>query len=221
MPENEFDPPRRPPPRRGLRPRLAALVLRIGGFTPVGDPPEVERMVILSAPHTWWWDGFWMLAFAWYWGLSISWFVKLSSTRGPLGFLPRLLGGIPVDRRAPQGLVGELTRAFAERSKLLLVVPPEGTRARRKYWKSGFYHIARQANVPICLSYLDYGRQRGGFGPCFYLTGDMGADMDRVREFYRDMRGRIPELETPPRLVEEDGPAADPTSPLELSQDGP
>lgn len=196
---------------------MAALVLRLGGFTPDGDPPELQRYVILSAPHTWWWDGFWMVTFAWYWGLSISWFVKSSSTKGLLGWLPRLVGAIPVDRRAPQGLVGELTRAFGEREHLILVIPPEGTRKKREYWKSGFYHIARQANVPICLSYLDYGRNRGGFGPCFYLSGDVRADMDRIREFYRDVRGRKPEMWTPPKLIEEEGPNARASAPIEAN----
>lgn len=191
--------------RRGLLGSLATLILRIGGWRAEGAAPEVPRCVIVAAPHTYWWDGFWMLMFAWHYGLSINWMVKKSSTQGPLGGLVLRTGAIPVDRRAPHGLVGELVRAFAEHEELHLSIPPEGTRARRDYWKSGFYHIARQANVPVCLSYLDYGRSVGGFGPTFYLSGDVRADMDRVRAFYRDVRGRHHENFTPPRLIEEEG----------------
>lgn len=203
--KNDPESTRRPPPRRGFRPLLAALFLRLGGWRAEGDPPDVPRCVIIAAPHTYWWDGFWMMMFAWYWGLSISFMVKRSTTRGPLGWMVRWAGAVPVDRSAAHGLVGELVRAFAERPRLFLSIPPEGTRARREYWKSGFYHIARQANVPLCLSYLDYGRGRGGFGPCFLLSGDVRKDMDRIREFYRDVRGRYPERFTAPRLKEESG----------------
>src|SRR5438105_12729494 len=117
MPDDDFDPPRRPLPRGGLRPRLASLLLRLGGFRAQGDPPDLPRFVIVAAPHTSWWDGFWMLMFAWRWGITISWFVRASSTRGPTGWLLRKLGAIPVERSAPQGLVGELVRAFAERAQ--------------------------------------------------------------------------------------------------------
>lgn len=198
------NPARIPAPKRGLRPLVGSLMLRLGGWRAEGDPPDLQRMVIVAAPHTSLWDGFWMLMFAWHWDLSINWFVKRSFTRGPLGWIVLATGAIPVDRSAPHGLVGELVRAFAERQTLHLSVPPEGTRARRAYWKSGFYHIARAAKVPVCLSYLDFGRRQGGFGPCFHLSGDVRADMDRVRAFYKDMRGRIPDQFTPPRLAEED-----------------
>ena len=188
----------------GLRQRLASLVLRLGGWTAEGVPPDLPKYVIVAAPHTWWWDGFWMVAFAWRWGLRINWLVKSTAARYPFGALLRALGAIPVDRSSPQGLVSQLTAEFGERLELLLSISPEGTRARRDYWKSGFYQVARAANVPVCLSYLDYGRMKGGFGPCFLLTGDMHADMNRIRAFYRDVRGRVPEQFTPPRLREED-----------------
>jgi 1-acyl-sn-glycerol-3-phosphate acyltransferase len=106
--------------RRGLRGSLAALVLRIGGWRAEGAAPDAARCVIVAAPHTYWWDWFWMLMFAWYYGLSINWMVKNTSTKGPLGRLLLRTGAIPVDRRAPHVLVGELVRAFAEREELHL-----------------------------------------------------------------------------------------------------
>ena len=191
-------------PRSGLRHRLAGVVLGLGGWTPEGDPPAVPKCVIVAAPHTWWWDGFWMMAFAWWWGLDVNWLVKSSTGRGPMGWFVRSFGAVPVDRSAPRGLVGELVRAFGEHEEMLLSISPEGTRSRGEYWKSGFYHVAREAGVPVCLSYLDYGRGRGGFGVCFQPSGDVRADMELIREFYRDVRGRIPEHFTTPRLREED-----------------
>ncbi len=85
-----------------------------------------------------------------------------------------------------------------------MTVPAEGTRSYRDYWKSGFYHIAREAGVPIVPSYLDYGQKRGGFGPALTPTGDISADMDYFREFYAPMEGRFPNLFGPVRLREED-----------------
>src|SRR5262249_36577520 len=144
---------RRAAPRSGLRHRVAGLVLRLGGWTPEGDPPALLKYVIVAAPHTWWWDGFWMLAFAWWWGLRIRWLVKSSTGTGPLGWFIRSMGGVPVDRSSPQGLVDSLAREVREHDEMLLSISPEGTRARRQQWKSGFYHLAREAKVPICLSY--------------------------------------------------------------------
>ena len=199
---------RSPPPARGIRCRVAAVALWLGRWTAVGGPPPLPKFVVVAAPHTAWMDGFWMLAFAWRWGMSIDFLVKRSATRGPLGWIVPRVGGIAVDRSSPQGLVGELAREFGKRDRLVLSVPPEGTRARGEYWRSGFYWIAKEANVPVCLSYLDYGRRRGGFGPCVVPSDSSSstsirADMDRVRAFYRDVRGKYPERFTPPRLREE------------------
>jgi 1-acyl-sn-glycerol-3-phosphate acyltransferase len=197
---------RRAPPRSGFRHRLADAVLKISGWTPEGDPPDVDQYVVVAAPHTSWWDGFWMIAFAWYWGLDVHWLVKSDVAPPPIRRLLRAIGAVPVDRSAPRGLVGELAREFREQARLIVSIPPEGTRARGEYWKSGFYQVALQAGVPICLSYLDYGRNRGGFGLCLRPSGDVKADMDRIREFYREVQARYPDQFTPPRLREEDAP---------------
>ena len=191
------------PRKRPIRRWFARLVLRLGGWTVETPPPDLSKMVVIAAPHTYWWDGFWMVAFGWAFGLKLSWLVKSPSTRGIMGWLVRKVGGVPVDRSSPQGLVQQLVREFREQDELILVIPPEGTRAKREFWKSGFYYIAHKSNVPIALSYLDYGRTAVGIGPCFHLTGDIPADMDRVREFYARMRGKVPENFTEPRLREE------------------
>ncbi|MCA9717917.1 MAG: 1-acyl-sn-glycerol-3-phosphate acyltransferase [Myxococcales bacterium] len=198
-----LDLPRHTTPPRDWGHYLAAFVLRLGGWKIGSAPPVLDKYVIVAAPHTAWADGFWMLSFAWYWGQSISWMGKSQLNRGAWGWFLRRVGIIPVDRSGPHGLVGFIVDEFARRDKLLLSIPPEGTRARRPLWKSGFYHIARQADVPVCLSYLDYRRREAGFGPVIQISGDVRQDMSAIREFYEDITAKVPKLFTPPRLREE------------------
>lgn len=101
----------------------------------------------------------------------------------------RALGGIPVDRRAKNGVVQQISERFNTAEKLYLAVAPSGTRKGHTRWKSGFYHIALQAEVPIVLGFLDYRRKVGGLGPSIIPSGDIKADMDRIREFYSDIVG--------------------------------
>jgi 1-acyl-sn-glycerol-3-phosphate acyltransferase len=185
---------------------LAVVLLRLGGWRVGRRPPprELAKYIIIAAPHTDWWDGFWMLVFSSYWGLKISWMGKAALGRGPFGWLALRLGLVPVDRSAPQGLVGVVVEEFARRDRMVLSIPPEGTRNKRDYWKSGFYRIAQAADVPLVLVYLDYGRGIAGFGPCFRLTGDVVKDMAVMREFYREVAAKYPEKFTTPRLREED-----------------
>ena len=145
-----------------------------------------------------------MLAISFVYGVKLSWLAKDTLFRPPLGWLLRRLGGMPVDRSTRHGLVAEAARSFDASDSLVLVVAPEGTRSRSEYWRSGFYHIARAAGVPIVPGFLDYPRRRGGFGPAIEITGNPGADMDVIRAFYRDKTGRRPQLYGPVRMREED-----------------
>ncbi len=201
--ELTLDLPRHERPPRDWGHYIARFVLGVSGWRVGGRPPVLKKYVIVAAPHTAWADGFWMLAFAWWWGLSISWMGKNQLNRGFAGWFLRKVGIIPVDRSGPHGLVGFIVDEFERRETLLLSIPPEGTRARRELWKSGFYHIARQAGVPVCLSYLDYEKREAGFGPMIEITGDVKKDMSAIRAFYADVSAKYPELFTPPRLREE------------------
>jgi 1-acyl-sn-glycerol-3-phosphate acyltransferase len=168
--------------------------------------------VLIAAPHTTNWDFFYLLVFAAFYGVEIRWMGKHTLFRPPLGWLMRSLGGIPIVRHRSENMVAAMARSFEGRRELVLVVPAEGTRSRREYWKSGFYHIACQADVPIVMSYLDYTRRRGGFGAAFHPTGDVGEDMEHVRSFYAGKDGKHPERFSRIRLREEDekGPDAAP-----------
>jgi 1-acyl-sn-glycerol-3-phosphate acyltransferase len=182
---------------------FARALLKALGWKIEGQKPLHRKYVLIAAPHTSNWDFPMMILFAWAFGISINWMGKKSLFHGPLGWIMRGLGGIPVQRRQASNLVAELVTAFDERDTLVLAVPTEGTRARAEYWKSGFYHIARGAEVPIVPSYLDYGRKRGGFGPALPVSGDICRDMDLLRGFYKPMKGRYPENFSPVRLKEE------------------
>jgi len=115
----------------------------------------------------------------------------------------RWWGGVPVDRRSKQDLVSQVVERFNHGEKLVLAIPAEGTRDRSETWRSGFYHIARGAGVPVVLSFLDYGTRTGGVGPTINASENLGADMDKIRAFYKGMEGKYPELSGPPYLREE------------------
>jgi 1-acyl-sn-glycerol-3-phosphate acyltransferase len=180
----------------------------LGGWQYELPVPTVPRAVCLAVPHTSNMDGFLLVLLAQSVGLPISWMVKSSWTKPPVGWLVRGVGGVGIDRSRAHGMVEQMIDQFAERERFYLVIPPEGTRGRTEYWKSGFYHIARGANVPLLPGFLDYRRKRGGFGAPIEVTGDVRADMDALRSFYR-ARGegemaRFPEKFGPIRLREED-----------------
>ena len=124
----------------------------------------------------------------------------------PFGWFMRWMGGVAVDRRANHNVVDQMAKELRERESLILAVPAEGTRKYVDYWKSGFYYIAQQAGVPIILGFLDYEKKVGGFGPALMPSGDIRADMDKIREFYKDIKGKRPEYFGRIRLrAEEEG----------------
>jgi len=184
---------------------MARLALRMCGWRVEGSlPPGLARAVVIAAPHTTNWDLPYMLAVAFALGVRPSWLGKQELFRGPFGWLLRWLGGVPVDRSRRSNLVEQAVERLHAADRLFLVIPPSGTRSRAPHWKSGFYHVARGAQVPLVCAFLDYPRRTGGIGPVFVPTGDLHHDMDRLRLFYRDIRGKYPDQETPVRLAEED-----------------
>lgn len=172
------------------------LWLAVAGWERVGEPPKEAKYVIIAAPHTSNWDLPFMLAFAWAWQMELTWLGKHTLFEGRFAGFFRWLGGIPVDRRSRNNVVQNVAEEFTRRERMALAISPEGTRSYRDHWKSGFYHIALEAGVPIALSFLDFGRRRGGFGPVLIPTGNVKADMDRIRAFYEGMKGVHPELQS-------------------------
>jgi 1-acyl-sn-glycerol-3-phosphate acyltransferase len=169
-----------------------------------GETPTYRKFVVIAAPHTSNWDFPFMLATAFAMRLRVSWFGKHTLFVPPWGWFMRKLGGIPVDRRAPQTLVMQMVEKFEQSEDLILAMSPEGTRRKVDVWKSGFYHIARESNVPIGLGYLDYERKLSGLGMFVMPSENIKGDMNKIWSFYRNIRGKHPELESEPRLREEE-----------------
>jgi 1-acyl-sn-glycerol-3-phosphate acyltransferase len=176
-----------------MRAIFARLVLGLFGWKAEGEGPQVAKCVLVAAPHTSSWDVPLLNLMAWVYNVQIHWMMKAEMFRGIRGPFFRALGGIPIDRSQRNNMVQQCIEAFRASDELVLVIPPEGTRAAADVWKSGFYRIALGAGVPLHLGYLDYKRKRGGFGPLLELSGDPQADMARIRAFYRADMAKYPE----------------------------
>jgi 1-acyl-sn-glycerol-3-phosphate acyltransferase len=182
---------------------IAKAFLALTGWRAEGERPVARRCVVIAAPHTSNWDLAFLLAFAAVFRVKLRFMAKHTLFRGPMGAAMRAVGGVPVRRDRRGDMVEQMAQLLNESREMALTIPPEGTRGYVAHWKSGFYHIARRAEVPIVLSYLDYARRRGGFGPAILPTGDIGQDMDEIRAFYSDKRGLHPDLFGEVRLKEE------------------
>ena len=173
---------------------LSRLVLRAAGWRTEGMTPEqiseVPRYILIAAPHTSNWDFPVTLMVCFVLRLKVYWMAKSSLFAWPIGWLSRWLGGIAIDRSASNNTVQNTVAAFASRERLVVLVAPEGTRGKVTHWKSGFYHMAVGAGVPIALAYLDFKRKRGGIGRMFHPSGDMAADMAEIQQFYSGVTGK-------------------------------
>ena len=186
---------------------VGRLYLRLTGWRVEGRIPDAPKAVVIAAPHTSNWDLPIMLAVSYVLGIRPAWLGKTELFRPPFGGLMRWLGGVPVDRRVRENRVQQAVASFAAVEQLYLVIPPSGTRSRATHWKSGFYHIACGARVPIVCAFLDYRRKVGGIGPVLMPSRNVAADMAEIRAFYSGVTGKFPALTTPVRLLEEDEPA--------------
>jgi 1-acyl-sn-glycerol-3-phosphate acyltransferase len=156
-------------------------------------PPGVGKCVLIAAPHTSNWDLPNTLTAAFAFRLHPYWLGKQSIFKAPFGPVMRWLGGIAVNRDKSTNLVDASAQALiAADGPVQLIVPPEGTRSKARYWKTGFYYIALQAKVPIVMAYMDYERKVTGLGPVFEPTGDVEKDMAAIQSFYAPYKGKNP-----------------------------
>jgi 1-acyl-sn-glycerol-3-phosphate acyltransferase len=186
--------------------RLASFVLRAAGWESVIAPPPGPKFVAAAAPHTSNLD-FWP-ALLWRWAtrIPVHWVGKKELFQFPLGLFMRAVGGLPVNRQKAGGnFVDAVVALIHSQKEIVLVVAPEGTRKRGQYWKTGFYHMALEAGVPIGIVVLDWQHKRVGIIGYLNPTGDIHADFAVIREMLKDVRGRVPAFETPiiPRPKEE------------------
>jgi 1-acyl-sn-glycerol-3-phosphate acyltransferase len=172
---------------------VAELLFRLSGWKTEGAVHQPPRFVMIAAPHTSNWDGVIMVLAAYILRVKLVWFLKDTAFFFPFGPFLRFLGALPIDRTARRNVVAQAVARFAQSERLILTVPPEATRKKSKFWKTGFYHIARNAGVPIVLGYIDYRRKVAGLGPAFTPTGDIEADFRVFGEFYAAVTPKFPD----------------------------
>jgi 1-acyl-sn-glycerol-3-phosphate acyltransferase len=180
------------------------LWLRLFSWQVIGETNLPPKFVLIAAPHTSNWDLPFMLATSYALRVRICWLGKHTLFTGPMGSLLRRLGGVPINRSSKQNMVEQIVDIFSRLDNFVLAVSPEGSRDKVGCWKSGFYYIAQHAGVPIGLGYLDYRRRRCGVGGFMQPTGNLRADMNSVRNFYKDIQGKFPAKQSIPRLREGD-----------------
>jgi 1-acyl-sn-glycerol-3-phosphate acyltransferase len=180
---------------------LANHFFRTNGWTLHPEVPAeaYQRCVMIAAPHTSQWDFFYTMAAFDQMKIPLRFAIKQEFRLPLIGGMMDQLGALWIDRSgdAKQGqrpsYIELMAEVFAQHEQMVMLIAAEGSRSLRPQWRSGFYHVARQAGVPIALGYLDYSKKEAGVGPAIYPTDDQAADMKRIMAFYRNIKGRHPE----------------------------
>lgn len=173
---------------------LSTKLLKWRGWTLVGHPPQINKYVVIVAPHTSNWDFFIFLALKFSLKLQVNFVGKHTIFVGPIGWILRRLGGRPVDRSKSHNVVSAIVDLFNQNDKFIFALSPEGTRSYKDHWKSGFYYIAVKAKVPIQTCFLDTTNRTLGFGPLIEPCGDLEQDQVSLRSIFENKRGINPEL---------------------------
>ncbi|WP_419176836.1 lysophospholipid acyltransferase family protein [Desulfosediminicola sp.] len=169
---------------------LCKFSLKIAGWKLQGQPPSAPKYVLIAVPHTSNWDFPISLAMAFVYGFDMHWMGKDSLFKGWRGPIMRWMGGIPIIRSSSNNVVEQTIEKFNASERLVIAVPPEGTRSKVDKWKTGFYYIALGAKIPIALAFLDYANKTGGFLSTFEPTGDAETDIAQIRTLYSGISGK-------------------------------
>ena len=170
---------------------ISIIILKFIGWNTKGEETTIKKFVLIGAPHTSNWDFPLMLMVVLKLKLNVFWMGKHTLFPFPFTGLMKWLGGIPINRSASHNVVRETVKQYKENKELIVLIPPEGTRSKVSEWKTGFYHIANMANVPILLGYVDAKNKEAGFVDFFYPTGNSEKDMDEIQKFYAPLKGLI------------------------------
>jgi len=177
---------------------IILLIYRAKGWKLEGALPDARKFVIAGAPHTSNWDFVFFTGATHEMGIKPSFMGKHTLFRWPMKRFMEDMGGIPVDRRGRANYVEQVAAEFARRDELALVVAAEGSRTTDGTWKSGFYHIAQAAGVPIVPTWVCNATMRLGFGPALWPSGDYAADLTKIANYLRSVlpdEGRFKALE--------------------------
>lgn len=163
------------------------------GWETQGKMPDLKKAILIAAPHSTNWDFVYFLLIIFKFQVPVHWMGKASMFIWPFKGLLKRLGGIPVNRSQKGNLVESMVETIQAADHMIITIAPSGTRQRVSQWKTGFYHIASQANIPLVCGFVDYTKKQGGFGPVFFPTGNMEEDMNAIKEFYKDKAGKYSE----------------------------
>ena len=172
---------------------IGSAVLKLMGWKVVGPFPDLPKAVVIAAPHTSNWDFIVGIAAKFALQLHIHWLGKHTLFRKPFGPYFRWLGGTPIERSTSKGVVDQVVEAFKNQQQFLLGLSPEGTRKKVDRWKSGFYHMAKGAEVPIVPIAFDYSRKEIVIGEPLFPSDSMENDFRKMEDFYSDKEGKIPQ----------------------------
>ena len=172
---------------------LSRFLFWISGWKVVGERELPDKCLVIAAPHTSNWDFAVGRCFAYIIGISPKYLIKSELFFPILKILIKWNGGIPVYRNSKNNIVDQISGLYNSKDKLIIGISPEGTRKKVDRWKTGFYHIAVKANVPIILTKLDYKNKEVGFIDKLKPSGDIEKDLDFIQEKYKDIIGKIPE----------------------------
>jgi len=176
--------------------RISRLLLKSIGWQLDEQLPDHNKYVLIAYPHTSNWDFILGMLAKWAMDMPLNWVAKHSMFWGPLGPLFIAMGGVPINRDKTSGFIQKNIELFNTRNEFVLGIMPEGTRSKTDRLKTGFYHIADGANVPIALAYLDYKKKKLGVGKVLETTGDIDSDFIEIENFYKNMTGYNPENQT-------------------------
>lgn len=183
---------------------VALLLMKITGWKTDGDLPDVKKYVLVVAPHTSNWDLFYGILIAFAYRLEVYYMAKHQLFKFPFGPIMRWLGGIRIDRSHAGNNVMQTIKKFQENECLVIAVPPEGTRSKAPGWKSGFYHIAHGAGVPMVFAFIDYARKAAGIKGMLYASGNIEDDIQIIREMYKDVKGRFDDQKNEIRILSDE-----------------
>lgn len=183
---------------------ICFFLLKCSGWKVAGKAPELKKYVMIAAPHTTNWDFYYTMLISFAMGIKIYWMGKDTLFRWPAGYFFKWMGGLSINRSKSSNVVAQCVAAFERSDRLIVVIPPEGTRSKARYWKTGFYHIAHGAGVPIALGFLDFRLKKGGIGPTLMPTGDIDEDMKLIKSFYSNVSGKYLDLTSDVSLITDD-----------------
>lgn len=174
---------------------LSKFVFKKAGWKYEGGMPAgVKKCVLVAAPHTSNWDFVVARLVFNFLGANVRMLIKKEAFFWPFGYWLKKMGGIPIDRSKKNNSVDQIAKLFEDHDELIILFTPEGTRKQAEKWKRGFYFASEAADVPIVLGYVDYPSKTGGIHPeIFKKTGDMEADIEQIKAFYKQYRGLHPE----------------------------